>query len=428
MGHRPPPLEVELSEIILVRNEVNYALNNLSSWMKDEFVEKNLVTQLDTAFIHKEPYGVVLIIGPWNYPLNLILVPLIGAIAAGNCVIIKPSEISSSTEKLLAETLPNYLDKDCFAVVTGGPAETTQLLENKFDYIFFTGMSQPPLEVELSEIILVRNEVNYALNNLSSWMKDEFVEKNLVTQLDTAFIHKEPYGVVLIIGPWNYPLNLILVPLIGAIAAGNCVIIKPSEISSSTEKLLAETLPSYLDKDCFAVVTGGPAETTQLLENKFDYIFFTAPTVLADVQPSEPAMQEEIFGPVLPIVTVPNVDEAIAFINSQERPLAVYVFASDSKLVRQVLERTSSGGFGANDPMMQTTLISLPFGGIGNSGLGSYHGKFNFDTFSHHRACLLRSMGLEPMNSLRYPPYSERKMGLVTSAFEIKRKGTCTLL
>ncbi|XP_024079663.2 aldehyde dehydrogenase family 3 member B1-like, partial [Terrapene carolina triunguis] len=112
-------------------------------------------------------------------------------------------------------------------------------------------------------------------------------------------------------------------------------------------------------------------------------------------------MQEEIFGPVLPIVTVPNVDEAIAFINSRERPLAVYVFASNSKLVRRVLERTSSGGFGANDTIMQMTLISLPFGGIGNSGLGSYHGKFSFDTFSHHRACLLRSMGLEPMNALR---------------------------
>uniref|UniRef100_A0A674JIM5 Aldehyde dehydrogenase domain-containing protein n=1 Tax=Terrapene triunguis TaxID=2587831 RepID=A0A674JIM5_9SAUR len=149
---RKPPFEVELSEIIMVKNEVNYALNNLSSWMKDESVDKSLVTQLDTAFIRKEPYGVVLIIGPWNYPLQLILVPLVGAIAAGNCVIIKPSEISSSTEKLVAETLPRYLDKDCFAVVTGGPAETTQLLENKFDYIFFTGMSQVTQPLPLSMV------------------------------------------------------------------------------------------------------------------------------------------------------------------------------------------------------------------------------------------------------------------------------------
>ncbi|XP_067406741.1 aldehyde dehydrogenase family 3 member B1-like isoform X1 [Emydura macquarii macquarii] len=155
---------------------------------------------------------------------------------------------------------------------------------------------------------------------------------------------------------------------------------------------------------------------------------YVAPTVLVDVQPSEPAMQEEIFGPILPIVTVGNVDEAIAFINSRERPLAVYVFTSNNKLVHRVLERTSSGGFGGNDAMMQMMLVSLPFGGIGNSGLGLYHGKFSFDTFSHHRACLLRNMGLEAMNALRYPPYTERKMGLVLSTSRIKRSGSCTLL
>uniref|UniRef100_A0A8C4W803 Aldehyde dehydrogenase domain-containing protein n=1 Tax=Gopherus evgoodei TaxID=1825980 RepID=A0A8C4W803_9SAUR len=321
-------------------------------------------------------------------------------------------------------------------------------------------MASDMRKVELSEIVLVKNEVNYALNNLSSWMKDEFVEKNLVTQLDTAFIRKEPYGVVLIIGAWNYPLNLILVPLVGAIAAGE---VKGAGGGSPH-------IPSPLRlQDCLAVVTGGPAETTQLLENKFDYIFFTGspqvgkivmaaaakhltpltlelggknPCYVADesdlqnvanrlvwgrcfnagqtcIAPdyvlcsaeTQEKLLPEIFGPVLPIITVPNVDEAIAFINRRERPLAMYVFASDSKVRGKNLGRTSSGGFGANDTMMQTTLISLPFGGIGNSGLGSYHSKFSFDTFSHHRACLLRSLGLETVNALRYPPYSERKMG-----------------
>nr|XP_009680879.1 PREDICTED: aldehyde dehydrogenase family 3 member B1-like [Struthio camelus australis] len=136
---RKPPFEVEISEISICRSELNYALNNLGSWMKDEHVEKNWVTQLDSAFIRKDPYGVVLIIAPWNYPINLLLVPLIGAIAAGNCVVMKPSEISKEVEKLVAEMLPSYLDKDCFAVVTAGVEETNKLLENKFDYIFFTG-------------------------------------------------------------------------------------------------------------------------------------------------------------------------------------------------------------------------------------------------------------------------------------------------
>ncbi|NXA57583.1 AL3B1 dehydrogenase, partial [Nothocercus julius] len=136
---RKPSFEVEISEISICRSEVNHALNNLGSWMKDEHVEKNWATQLDSAFIRKEPYGVVLIIGPWNYPIHLLLVPLIGAIAAGNCVVMKPSEISRNAERLVAETLPGYLDEDCFAVVTAGPEETARLLECRFDYIFFTG-------------------------------------------------------------------------------------------------------------------------------------------------------------------------------------------------------------------------------------------------------------------------------------------------
>ncbi|XP_009865610.1 PREDICTED: aldehyde dehydrogenase family 3 member B1-like, partial [Apaloderma vittatum] len=147
-----------------------------------------------------------------------------------------------------------------------------------------------------------------------------------------------------------------------------------------------------------------------------------------DVLPSDPAMQEEIFGPVLPIVVVANMDEAIDFINARPRPLALYVFSCDCKVVNQVLERTSSGGFCANDTLMHVTLTSLPFGGVGNSGLGKYHGKFTFDTFTHHRACLHRNMGLEALNAPRYPPYNEQKLGLLKAAFEIKRRGMAARL
>ncbi|NWT53684.1 AL3B1 dehydrogenase, partial [Erythrocercus mccallii] len=335
---------------------------------------------------------------------------------------------------------------------------------------------QPPFEAELSEIFMCKNELHETLNNLSCWMKDEQVDRTLAMQLDSAFIRKDPYGVVLIIAPWNYPIHLFLVPLIGAIAAGNCVIVKPSEVSKNTERMVAEALPSYLDKDCFAVVTGGVPETTRLLENKFDYIFFTddfygpnpqespdfgrivgdkqfqrvqrllgsgrvaiggqtdeaeryiAPTVLVDVKPSDPIMQEEIFGPILPIVVIANMDEAIDFINSRERPLAFYAFSSDDKVVNQVLERTSSGGFCGNDTLMHLTLTSLPFGGIGNSGLGMHHGKFSFDTFSHHRGCLKRGMGREPLNAPRYPPYSPQKFGVIRATSKVTRKNDCTLL
>ncbi|XP_008067286.2 aldehyde dehydrogenase family 3 member B2-like, partial [Carlito syrichta] len=136
---RKSDIESDISELIICQNEVDLALRNLHAWMKDEPVATNLITKLDSAFIRKEPYGLVLIVAPWNYPVNLTLVPLVGALAAGNCVVLKPSEISQGTEKVLAEVLPRYLDQNCFAVVLGGPQETGRLLEHKFDYIFFTG-------------------------------------------------------------------------------------------------------------------------------------------------------------------------------------------------------------------------------------------------------------------------------------------------
>ncbi|NWY35837.1 AL3B1 dehydrogenase, partial [Pheucticus melanocephalus] len=155
---------------------------------------------------------------------------------------------------------------------------------------------------------------------------------------------------------------------------------------------------------------------------------YIAPTVLVDVQPSDPIMQEEIFGPILPIIIITNVDEAIDFINSRERPLAVYAFSSDDKVVNRILEQTSSGGFCGNDTLMHVTLPSLPFGGIGNSGLGMHHGKFSFDTFSHSRGCLKRGMGRESLNAPRYPPYSQRKFGLIQATLKVTRKSDCTLL
>uniref|UniRef100_A0A8C4Y1Y0 Aldehyde dehydrogenase domain-containing protein n=1 Tax=Gopherus evgoodei TaxID=1825980 RepID=A0A8C4Y1Y0_9SAUR len=374
----------------MVKNEVNYALNNLSSWMKDKGVDKNLVTQLDTAFIRKEPYGVVLIIGPWNYPLQLILVPLVGAIVAG--------KVKGEGRGSPHTSSPLQL-QDCFAAVTGGPAEMTQLLENKFDYIFFTGSPQ------VGKIVMAA-----AAKHLTP-LTLELGGKNPCYVADESDLQNVANRLV-----WGRCFN----------AGQTCVAPDYVLCSVETQEKLLLALRHAITQFFGPEPRESPDFARIISDKQFQRIRallgsgrvaiggqtderdrYIAPTVLADVQPSDPAMQEEIFGPVLPIVTVPNVDEAIAFINRRERPLAVYVFASDSKLVRRVLERTSSGGFGANDTIMQMTLISLPFGGIGNSGLGSYHGKFSFDTFSHHRACLLRSLGLETVNALRYPPYSD---------------------
>lgn len=415
-----PSFEAYFTEILLCKNELNNTLNNLSHWMKDEYVDKNLVMQLDSAFIRRDPYGVVLIIAPWNYPIHLFLVPLIGAIAAGNCVVVKPSEIAKNTERLVAEMLTCYLDSDCFAVVTAGVQETTRLLENKFDYIFFTGSSS------VGRIVMTAAAKHLTPVTL------ELGGKNPCYVSDTCDVQNVARRVA-----WGRFFN----------AGQTCIapdyILCSVEMQDKLMPALREAITEYFgpnpqESPDFARIVGdkqfrrvrallcsGRVAIGGQTDEKERYI---APTVLADVQPSDPAMQEEIFGPILPIVVVANMDEAIDFINARPRPLAIYAFSCDSKVVNQVLERTSSGSFCGNDTLMQVTLTSLPFGGIGNSGLGKYHGKFTFDTFSQHRGCLHRNMGLEAINSLRYPPYNQQKLGLMTATFEIKRKGMCTLL
>ncbi|XP_050192681.1 aldehyde dehydrogenase family 3 member B1-like [Myiozetetes cayanensis] len=396
-----PSFEAYFTEVLLCKNELNVTLNNLCHWMKDEHVDKNLVTQLDSAFIRKDPYGVVLIIAPWNYPIHLFLVPLIGAIAAGNCVIIKPSEISKNTERLVSEMLSCYLDNDCFAVVTGGVQETTRLLENKFDYIFFTG-SPSVGRIVMTAAAKHLTPVTLELGGKNPcYVSDTCDVTNVARRVlqpgDAGEAHARP-------------------------ARGHRGVFRPQpQESPDFGRIVGDKQFQRVRKLLCSgrVAIGGQTDEAER---------YIAPTILADVQPSDPAMQEEIFGPILPIVVVANMDEAIDFINARPRPLAIYAFSCDSKVVNQVLERTSSGGFCGNDTLMHVTLTSLPFGGIGNSGLGKYHGKFTFDTFSHHRGCLHRNMGLEALNAPRYPPYTQQKLGLLTATFEVKRRGTCTLL
>ncbi|NXP23960.1 AL3B1 dehydrogenase, partial [Scytalopus superciliaris] len=415
-----PPFEVELSELILCKNELHETLNNLSHWMKDKQVDRLLATQLDSAFIRKEPYGVVLIIAPWNYPIYLILGPLIGAIAAGNCVIIKPSEVSKNTERLVAEALPCYLDKDCFAVVTGGVQETTRLLENKFDYIFYTGSPS------VGRIVMTAAAKHLTPVTL------ELGGKNPCYVSDTCDVANVARRVV-----WGRFFN----------AGQTCI--APDYLLCTLE--MQEKLLPALQEAITEFYGPNPQESPDFGRMVGDKQFqrvrallcsgrvaiggqtdeaerYIAPTILVEVQPSDPIMQEEIFGPILPIVVVANMDEAIDFINARPRPLAVYAFSSNDKVVNWVLERTSSGGFCGNDTLMHVTLTSLPFGGIGNSGLGMYHGKFTFDTFSHHRGCLKRGMGWETLNNPRYPPYNQQKFGIVRATSRVTRKGHCTLL
>ncbi|KAM7110219.1 aldehyde dehydrogenase family 3 member B1-like [Ciconia maguari] len=415
-----PPFEAEFSEILLCKNELNETLNNLSHWMKDEHVDRNLVTRLDSVFIRKDPYGVVLIIAPWNYPIHLFLVPLIGAIAAGNCVIIKPSETAKNTERLVAEMLSCYLDNDCFAVVTADVQETTRLLENKFDYIFYTGSPS------VGRIVMAAAAKHLTPVTL------ELGGKNPCYVSDTCDVQNVARRVA-----WGRFFNT------GQTCVAPDYVLCSAEMQKKLLPALREAItdfygPNPRESPDFGRIVGDKQFQRLLMLLRSGRVViggqtdeeerYIAPTVLVDLQTSDPIMQEEIFGPILPIIIVANMDEAIDFINSHERPLVVYAFSSNDKVVNQVLERTSSGGFCGNDTLMHVTLTSLPFGGIGNSGLGMYHGKFTFDTFTHHRGCLHRGMGREALNNLRYPPYSQQKLRIIRAASEVKRKGACTLL
>ncbi|KAM8807387.1 aldehyde dehydrogenase family 3 member B1-like [Eudromia elegans] len=409
---RKPSFEAEISEISTCRSELNHTLNNLGSWMKDEHVERNWVTRLDSAFVRKEPYGVVLIIAPWNYPINLLLVPLIGAIAAGNCVILKPSEISKNVERLVLETLPGYLDKDCYAVVTAGVEETTKLLENKFDYIFFTGSPS------VGRIVMTAAAKHLTPVTL------ELGGKNPCYVSDTCDVRNVARRVA-----WGRFFN----------AGQTCVAPDYVLCSAETREKLLPALreaiaefygPEPKESPDFARIVGDKqfrriqallgSGRVAIGGQTDEHERYIAPTVLVDVAPEDAVMQEETFGPVLPIVTVAGVDEAVAFIAARARPLALYVFSSSTRELRRLLECTSSGGFCGNDTIMHVLLPSLPFGGIGPSGLGHYHGRFSFETFSHTRAVLLRGAGREALNAPRYPPYAARRLPLLRAAAETR--------
>ncbi|KAM6459148.1 aldehyde dehydrogenase family 3 member B1-like [Liasis olivaceus] len=374
----------------------------------------------DCAFIRKEPFGVVLIIGAFNYPINLTLVPLVGAIAAGNCVILKPSELSSCTERLLAEALPCYLDLETFAVVTAGPEETGKLLENKFDYIFYTG----------------NNHVGKIIMSAAA--------KHL-TPLTLELGGKNPCYVDHCCNFQNAANRIVWGKFINA--GQTCVapdyVICTAETQEKLIPCLRQAIYEFYGPDpkespdfgrvtndkhfqrvrdllkCGRVAIGGETDESD---------HYIAPTVLVDVKAWEPIMQQEVFGPILPIFIVKDLEEAIQFINCRERPLAAYAFSCDCKIVNRVLDCVSSSGFCGNDTITQATLVTQPLGGIGLSGFGKYHGKFTFDTFSHFRGCLLHCMGLEAINKVRYPPYNDQKLQLAISASEIKRRGMCSML
>ncbi|KAM9078723.1 LOW QUALITY PROTEIN: aldehyde dehydrogenase family 3 member B2 [Megaptera novaeangliae] len=406
----------DISELILCQNEVDLALKNLHTWMKDEPVAKNTLPQLDSAFLRKEPFGLVLITAPWNYPLYLTLVPLVGALAAGMSTA-EALEISKSTEKILAVVLPPYLDQSCFAVVLGGPEETGQLLEHKFNYILF--MRSPRVgKIVMAAAAKHLTPVTLELGGKNPCYVDDNCDPQTVANR-VAFFRYFNSGQTCVAPDYILCSPEMQARLLPALqSAITCFYGEDPQSSPDLGRIISEKNFQRLRGllSCGRVAIGGQSDESDR---------YIAPTVLVDVQETEPVMREEIFGPILPIMNVRSLDEAIDFINRREKPLALYTFSNSNQVVNQVLHRISSGPFGGKEGFIYLTLPSLPLGGVDNSGMGSYHGKFSFDTFSHHRACLLSPSGLEELKDIRYPPFPACKEKLLSWALGNQR---CILL
>lgn len=382
--------------------EINHAIKHLKSWVKPRKVATSIEQFPASACIYPEPKGVTLIIGAWNYPFQLLISPLVGAIAAGNCAILKPSEIAIHSSAVVTEIITKTFEPAYITALEGGVEISQQLLAEKFDHIFFTGSPKigkivmeaaaqhlTPITLELGgkSPCIVDSEIQLeATAKRIAWGKfmnagqtciapdyllvERTVKSDLLLAIKQA-IH-EFYG--------DDPAK----------SPDYARIINQRQLGRLTELLKAGE-----------IIVGGQINPEE------PYI---APTVIDGVSWDSPIMQEEIFGPILPVLEYHDLGEAIAQINARPKPLALYLFTKDKKKQQRVLRETSSGSVAINDTVMQFSVTSLPFGGVGESGIGSYHGKASFDTFSHFKSVLKKSF-LFDLN-WRYAPY-QGKLGLI---------------
>ncbi|XP_062310727.1 aldehyde dehydrogenase family 3 member B1 [Osmerus eperlanus] len=418
-----PRFETVLSELMPVKNEALYAINNLRKWMEPQRVEKNLATTLDDSLVVSEPLGVVLVVGAWYSLAQLCLVPLVGAIAAGNCAILNPSEHCSHTAELLHRLVPSYLDNECFHVILAGVTDLAEVVEMKFDHVFFTGNREDGIRVAQAAAALL-TPVTLVLSSKNPCYVDQQCDIN-TTARRIAWARFQNAGQSMVAPDYVLCHEEAKSRLFQAL---RCCMLQfygtdPRESSSFGRMVNLENFNRTRD----LLLRSGKAAVGGQSNEAEKYI---APTVLMEVVASDPIMQQDVLGPVLPILTVCSVDEAIAFINQREKPLCVYAYSSNSKVISRMMSETSSGSFCSNDSILQSLMVVLPSGGVGSSGMGSYHGRYSFDTFSHKKPCLLRSTRIECVTYLRYPPFEERNLSLMTWASSLSQRsqGWCQIL
>ncbi len=392
-----PAFEAFSAEIGFVLSDIKHILKNLRSWSRPCKVKNPPATKSAKSVIYPEPYGIALVIAPWNYPFQLLLSPLVGAIAAGNCAVAKPSEISAHSSAVITKIISDNFDPGFLAVIEGGVEESSALLAERFDSIFYTGGTEvgkivmqaaakhlTPVTLELGgkSPCVVEPDVNleYTARRIA-WAKFFNAGQTCIAP-DYLLVSKKVKADLL------KKMKDCIQGFYGADP------ISSADYGRIINDRHFERL-SRLLKDG-EVIVGGRAESDQR---------YIAPTVIDEVSMDSTLMQEEIFGPILPVLEYDDISDAIEMINSRPRPLALYLFSRDEANQKRVIHETSSGGVCVNDTILHITNPNLPFGGIGDSGFGSYHGKASFDTFTHYKSTLKQTFAFDVKQ--RYPPYAK---------------------
>lgn len=395
-----PVFEAYTAEMAFIRSEVDHACKHLGKWMKPRRTSTPLVYQPGKSWVQPEPLGVTLVMGAWNYPVQLCLGPMVDALAAGNCVLLKPSEVSPHTASALAALVPQYLDTSCVKVVEGGVAESTALLKLPWDHIFYTGNGAiakivmtaaaqhlTPVTLELggkSPTVVDRDANLKVTAKRIVWGKFYNAGQTCIAP-DYILVHKDVQDAFL------EQMKAAITEFFGA---------DPKQ-SADFARIVNARHHNRLCKLMAGadVAVGGQADADTR---------YIAPTLLKNITPDSPVMQEEIFGPILPVLPVNSMEEAVKFINARPKPLALYVFTGNSATENLILHNTTSGGLLINHVLMHVGNQNLPFGGVGPSGMGAYHGKTGFDNLSHLKPVMKKPTFIDP--PVAYPPYTASKM------------------
>ena len=396
-------METYFTEIGMVQEEIRFLSKHLKSLMKPRRVRTPVTHFLASSTVYYEPYGTVLIMSPWNYPINLTLAPLAGAIAAGNCAVIKPSNYSPETSKVIADLIAETFDPRFVTVVTGGREENTGLLEQKFDYIFFTGSATVGKAV-MEAAARYLTPVTLELGGKSPCIVDETADIS-------AAARRILFGKMLNGGQTCVAPDYVLIHRQ----------VKTAFIEQC-KAVLREFLPTeaYISCNVTRIINDKHFERlTHLMEGETAVIGGTADahmrfiplTVLDNINFESPVMQEEIFGPILPLISFTDLQWAVDQVRNLPKPLALYLFTRDAAVERKILSEISFGGGCINDTIVHLATPFMPFGGVGGSGMGSYHGKQSFFTFSHEKSMMKKSLLIDL--SMRYHPYSEKKLELI---------------